>query len=232
MNGENGQIKGTVQKGVFGPDAGIFTVPENGIYHIIIDKQTSTFVISHVSDVSLYDHATGEEWCDTVIPLKTSFDKSNMMFELNGLDLTEGEFRFRYGHGNKIEITGNEVKVHTSFGGAFSGTMPGFILSMIPGGNNYLLDTEKEGTYTLNVIWTVGQGFAAQMTETGSSTFPEKLFMIGDGISSLSGEDSWNWDLNDFEMIPVYSQPHLFWKIVWMNSTGRNKDSSPERIRE
>jgi hypothetical protein len=142
------------------------------------------------------------------------------MFEITDLNLTEGEFRFRYGYGDKIEIISNEVKVYTSFGGIFSGTMPGFDLSMIPGGNNYLLDKEKEGIYTLDVIWSVGEGFAAQMRETSSTSYPAKLFMIGDGISSLSGEDAWNWDLNDFDMIPVYSQPHLFWKIVWLNKNG------------
>jgi hypothetical protein len=143
-----------------------------------------------------------------------------MMFEIGGLDMTQGEFRFRYGHGDKIDIVSNEVTVHTSFGGAISGTMPNFELSMIPGGNSYLLDQENEGTYTLNVIWSVGEGFAAQMLEKVSSAYPEQLFMVGDGISSLSGEDAWNWDLNNFAMIPVYSQPHLFWNIVWLNKSG------------
>ncbi len=220
LNGENGQINGTIQKGIFGPGAGVFTVPENGIYHVIIDKQTSTYVISPVSDISLYGQVTAEEWSDTEIPMSSGFDKSTMMFEITGLDLMEGEFRFRYGHGDKIEISGNEVKVFTSFGGLLSGTLPAFELSMGPGGNNYSLVKEQEGTYTLDVNWTIGEGFTAQMTETGSSDYPEKLFMIGDGISSLSGEDAWNWDLNNFEMIPAYSKPHLFWKIVWLNNNG------------
>lgn len=58
------------------------------------------------------------------------------------------------------------------------------------------------------------------MTETGSFSYPEKLFMIGDGVSALEGEDAWKWELNDFEMIPVNSNPHLFWKIVWLNNDG------------
>jgi len=143
-----------------------------------------------------------------------------MMFEITGLGLIAGEFRFRYGHGDKIEIAGSEVKVHTSFGGIISGTMPSYELSMIPGGSNYLLNEENKGTYTMEIIWSVGEGFAAQMLETGSSNYPEKLFMIGDGVSSLTGEDAWNWDLNDIELMPVYSQPYLFWKIIWLNKNG------------
>ncbi len=220
LNGENGQISGTIRKGIFSAGAGVFTVQEDGIYHIIIDKQTSTYVISPVNNITLYNHATGEEWYDSLIPPATGFDKTNMMFEITGLGLTIGEFRFRYGLGDKIEIVGNEVKVHTSFGGIISGAMPSYELSMISGGSNYLLNEENEGTYTLDIIWSVGEGFAAQMLETGSSSYPENLFMIGDGISTLTGEDAWNWDLNDIAMIPVYSQPYLFWKIVWLNKNG------------
>jgi hypothetical protein len=221
LTGENGQISGTIQKGLIGSDAGVFTVPENSIYHIIIDLQTGIFVISPVSEISLYRHAIGEDWSEIEIPMSNNFSKSNMLFEIKGLDLTEGEFRFRYGYGDKIENISNEVTVNTCFGGVISGSMPGFELSMIPGGNNYIIDKEKEGTYTLVVIWTVGEGFTAQLTETSSSDYPEKLFMIGDGISTYSGEDAWNWDLNDFEMIRVSSLPHLFWKIVWLNNIGR-----------
>jgi hypothetical protein len=231
LTGENGQITGTIRKGVFGPDAGVFTVPESGLYHIIIDNQTSTYVISPVSEISLYSHSAGEEWTETEIPLKGSFDKSIMIFETTGLHLAEGEYRFRYGHGDKIEVVGSEVKVHTSFGGIISGSMPSFELSMTPGGNNYLIGNEYQGTYTLDIFWSVGVSFAAQMTETGSSDFPEKLFMIGDGISTLTGEDAWNWDLNDYEMIPVQSKPNLFWKIVWLNNTGEIR-FAPQKTNE
>lgn len=220
LTGEDSQISGTIEKGTFGKDAGEFTVREDGIYHIIIDKQTSTYVISPIWDLTLYDHPTGEEWSDMEIPLISGFDKSNMSFETTGLDMKEGEFRFRYGHGDKIEISGDEVKVHTSFGGLLSATGPGLELSMVPGANSYLLEKEYESKYKMVVNWTVGIGFTAQMSEADSTSYPEHLFMIGDGISSLEGEDAWNWDLNDFEMIPVYSNPHLFWRIVWLNSNG------------
>lgn len=220
LTGENDQINGTIQKGIFGSGAGVFTVPANGLYHIIIDKQTSTYIISPVSEISLHAHPTGEDWTETEIILNGSFDKSNLLFATIGLDLAEGEYRFRYGHGNKIEVSGNEVKVHTSFGGIISGSMPSLELTMVPGGSNYLLGNEYTGIYTVNISWSVGVSFTAQMTETGSSDFPEKLFMTGDGISQLTGEDAWKWDLNDFEMIPVQSRPYLFWKIVWLNNSG------------
>jgi hypothetical protein len=221
LNGENGQITGTIQKGIYGPsEEKVFTVKENGLYHVIIDKLSSTYIISPVTVISLYGHFSGEDWTETDIPLYSSFDKSNLIFEYSGLELAEGEYRFRYGHGDKIQVLDNEVAVYTSFGGTISGTLPSFDLTMSPGGNDYIWENAYKGTYRVNVFWSVGMSFEAQMTETGSTDFPEKLFMIGNGISSLSGEDAWNWDLNDFEMIPIHSQPHLFWKIVWLNENG------------
>ena len=220
LNGENGQIYGTIEKGLLETNSGVFRVSENGMYHIIIDKQTNTYVISPVTNLTLFGNTSNEEWSDTEIPLISRFDKSNIIYEASGLDLKEGEFRIRYGYGDKIELTANEVAVHTSFGGEISGLMPGFELSMIPGGNNYPLEKEIEGTYTVDVNWTVGEGFFGQMNETSTSSYPQELFMIGDGVSELTGEDAWKWDLNNFQMIPVYSNPHLFWKIVWLNENG------------
>ncbi len=46
------------------------------------------------------------------------------------------------------------------------------------------------------------------------ATYPPALFMIGDGVGS------WDWAVADLPMIPVHSHPNLFWKIVWMESTG------------
>jgi starch-binding outer membrane protein SusE/F len=48
-------------------------------------------------------------------------------------------------------------------------------------------------------------------------TFPPTLYMIGDGVGD------WSWDNTDLPMIPVNSQPNLFWKIVWMKGSGAFK---------
>lgn len=226
LNGENGQIHGTVQKGIFGPDAGVFSVPERGIYHIVIDKTTSAYLISPVSGFSLYRHINGEGLTDTDIPLVSGFDKSNMEFAISEIDMTEGEFRLRYGHGDKIEISGSEVSINTSFGGALTIALPGYEMSMVPGGSGYVIGPQQAGTYDIAITWAVGEGFLARMTEPGLKDYPEKLYLIGNGISSLEGEDAWNWDLNHFEMVPVHSRPYMFWKIVWMNVSGSFRISS------
>lgn len=221
LTGENGQITGTIQKGILDSDKGAFTVSENGIYHIIIDLQTGIFILSPVTKLSLSGNAIDAGLPEIEIPLISSFNKSNLIFAITGIYLNEGEFRFHYSQGDKIEIISNQLSVHTTFGGVSGGPEPGYNLSMTPGSSGYYFDKENEGSYTLIVVWTVGEGFTAQLTKTASANYPEKMFMIGDGISALSGENAWNWNLNDFKMIPVLFQPHLFWKIVWLNNVGK-----------
>jgi len=55
------------------------------------------------------------------------------------------------------------------------------------------------------------------------ATYPLALYMIGDGV--ISGGHEWDWTI-DLPMIPVNGQPHLFWKIVWLNATGGFKMNS------
>jgi hypothetical protein len=50
-------------------------------------------------------------------------------------------------------------------------------------------------------------------------TFPPALYMIGSGVGD------WDWANTDLPMIPVHSQPNLFWKIVWMKGSGEFKFS-------
>ncbi|MCW3785627.1 SusF/SusE family outer membrane protein [Plebeiibacterium sediminum] len=48
--------------------------------------------------------------------------------------------------------------------------------------------------------------------------FPTAMYMIGSFVG-------WSWD-NAVEMIPVHSNPHLFWKIVWFDAGSELKFNS------
>ncbi|NEW83465.1 MAG: SusF/SusE family outer membrane protein [Mariniphaga sp.] len=61
-----------------------------------------------------------------------------------------------------------------------------------------------------------------KMTYKVESSFPAALFMIGDGVGG------WNWADVNLPMVPVNSHPNLFWKIVWLESTGSFK-FAPQR---
>ena len=219
LDGNSGLIKGNIRKGVIGTDAGVFRVQESGIYHVIIDKQTKSYVISPVSGLSVRSVRDEYNDSDLFLSLSEGFDKVNMIFMDENIGLGENEFRFRYGEGNKVEIDGNDVQVYTFFGGGLTEMETGYLLEMNPGGDPYKLTSGAGELFSVIVTWTVSEGFSARLVRD-ETEYPAGLYITGSGISFLSGEDAWNWEMNDFEMIPVHSSPHLFWKIVWLKEEG------------
>jgi len=208
--GEREQPNVTIQKGTLG-NAGVFTVPADGLYHVIIDTQTGIFVIAPVPYWGFIGGVTG--WSDLEMPMVGAFDMSALTFKVEGVELRANEFKFRYGGGWKLEIDGDDVKANTNYGGEVSGTLPNLTTTLVPGGANYNLSLEQEGIYTIMMEWTVADGFKSSLTKTGDVEpldYPEEMYMIG---ASVGG---WDWAVVDLPMIPVHSNPHLFWKIVWI----------------
>lgn len=207
----------TLQKGTLGTD-GVFTVPENGLYHIIIDKQTNTFIIAPVPFWGILGGATDLGWSDTQMPLVGGFSQTSMKFEVTDLVLRGGNFKFRYGGGWKLEIDmegETEVKANTNFGGEVQGTLPDLTTTLERGGADYVFSGDFEGLYDVSITWSLEDGFSSTLTKTDDVEplpFPEELFMIG---ASVGG---WDWSTVDLPMIPVHSKPHLFWKIVWIET--------------
>lgn len=222
FDGSNGMIKGSVTRGITGEDAGVFSVDENGIYHIVIDRQTNTYVISPFTGLSVtVTHPEGPQ-TDMEIFLSEGFDKTNMVFIDENIWLGTEEFRIRYGHGDKLEVSAGGVYVSTFFGGDVSEAQNGYSLEMKPGGDAYTLPGDNGGHYSVMVSWTVNGGFSGSLLPD-KGDYPETMYITGTGISVLEGEDAWSWQLNDFEMVPVHSSPHLFWKIVWLKAEGAIK---------
>ncbi len=213
LAGENDQIHATIQKGTLGT-SGNFTVPADGMYHIIIDKTTNTYIIAPVTKWAIIGGVTELGWSDTDLPLVGAFDANSMKWEATGLTLRSGNFKFRYSGGWKLEIDSAEVKANTNFGGVTEGTLPNLSTTLVPGGADYLLTGEQEGVYTVTITWTPNDGYKSSLVKTGEVeplNYPETLYMIGDAVGD------WVWENTDLPMIPVHSKPHLFWKIVWMS---------------
>jgi hypothetical protein len=105
---------------------------------------------------------------------------------------------------------GDHCRPVISYGGAADAlTADGGDITIDNGGQ--LLDF----TFT----WTPGKkgiaGISITTTAAGElppAEFPEAMFMIG---ASIGG---WDWAANGIEMVPVHSNPHLFWKIVWIEA--------------
>ena len=202
----------TIQRGTIGT-SGVFTVPEDGLYHVILDTQTETFVIAPAPYWAILGGFSN--WSDVQMPLTGGFSMDELNFTAEGVELREGPFKFRYGGGWKLEIA-EDVKVNTNYGGVVGGTLPELTTTLERGGDDYLLTSDQEGLYTVNLNWTVEDGFVSTLTKTSDveplPEFPDELFMIG---ASVGG---WDWAEVDLPMVPVHSKPHLFWKIVWIET--------------
>ncbi len=214
LAGENDQIHATVQKGTLGT-TGEFSVDADGMYHVIIDMNTETYIIAPITHWAIIGGATEVGWSDTQLPLVGSFNANEMTWQAEGLILRTGNFKFRYSNGWKIEISGDSVKANTNFGGATQGTLPDLSTTLVPGGADYLLGADQEGVYTVTIKWTAADGYTSSLVKTDDVEpldYPEQLYIIG---ASIGG---WDWAANAIEMIPVHSKPHLFWKIVWLDA--------------
>jgi hypothetical protein len=182
-DGLNEQPNITIQKGTLG-NTGVFTVPTDGLYHVIIDTQTGVFVIAPVPYWAILGGSTALGWSDSQMPLVGGFSMTAMTFKIENLELREGNFKFRYGGGWKLEVNADTIKANTNFGGEVNGTLPNLTTTLVPGGPDYLFDAANEGVYTVTLDWTVADGFKSKLTKTGEveplPEYPEEMFLVGD----------------------------------------------------
>lgn len=176
-----------------------FTVPEDGLYHIAIDTELEKVVVVPVS-WGLIGDATPGGWDDDTELESQGFDLENMTFESEEIEMRNGEYKFRYSGGWKVEIDttleldGGDVgvKVNTNLGGSLD--------DLARGGDNITMD--DPGEYTVTMDWSLTDGYSASMERTGDLTLTNwegvKLDAVGDGISqdnddAIEDPSSWEW---------------------------------------
>lgn len=177
----------------------VFTVPEDGLYHVVVDTELGVAAIAKV-EWGMIGGATPNGWGGST-PLTADFDLNSMEFSATDVELRLGEFKYRYSDGWKIildtivdngEDNGKGVKVNTNFGGT--------ITALEAGGDN--IQNDQPGFYTATITWTLGEGHTASLEKTGDIAVTDwtgvKVDMVGDGVSAdnpNATEDTsgWNW---------------------------------------
>lgn len=172
-----------------------FTVPEDGLYHVVYDTEVKVVAIIPVKYWGLIGGATPNGWSGDTKLESSGFDMSSMTFSATDIAMTLGDFKFRYSGGWKVEIdtaydngTGNDkgLKVNTNFGNAVD--------DLQPGGDNITLS--ESGYYDVNMTWTAGSGFEVTLSRTGDLPTKDwtdiELGLIGDGIYNGSVAHDWN----------------------------------------
>lgn len=180
-----------------------FTVPADGLYHIVIDTEFKKIAVLPVA-WGVIGAATPGGWTgSTALPSK-GFDLNSMTFELTNLKLTKADFKFRYSDGWKVILDttfdnggtyAKGVRANTNYGGAVN--------ALVAGGTN--ITNATLGYYTAKMVWTLGAGHAATLTKTGDVEVIDytntELGLVGDGL--MVGGVQQTWDVTIMLSKPV-----------------------------
>lgn len=204
-----------------------FTVEEDGLYHVIIDKELMVAAIAKV-EWGIIGAATPGGWSGSTQFTEGTFDLNTISFEITDLELTKADYKFRYSNGWKIildaeyDLGGGDkgIKVNTNFGGAVD--------ALVPGGDN--INNDVPGKYTVNMTWTLADGYTATVTKTGDSEIKDysttELGLVGNGI--VMGDSVAGWSTTVYLHTPEASNT----KYTWSWDNVQVTDTGSFKIRE
>lgn len=205
-------------RGSYAENNNKFTVPQDGLYHVVIETSVKKIAIIPVQYWGLIGAATPGGWSnDTQIPAGT-FNLEEITFEKTNIPMTRADFKFRYSGGWKvvidddIDLGGGQkgVRVNTNFGGA--------VANLVPGGAN--INNEQGGKYTAKMVWKLGQGYTATMTRTGDLDLfnytNTELGLVGASLTAtgnwdqtillhkpvVTNETNYTWTWNNVAVVP------------------------------
>lgn len=178
-----------------------FTVPEDGLYHVVIDNSLEKVVIAKV-EWGIIGAATPNGWGGSTQLDESAFDLNTMEFSGTDVSMTTGEFKFRYSNGWKI-ILSDDIKVNTNFGGSVD--------ALDAGGAN--MNNDEAGVYTMTITWELGEGTSATMTKTGDVPPPDysasEVGFIGEGI--IVSDTVWGWGATYDKVLPSVDGTNYAW---------------------
>lgn len=213
----NDEMGAMIQKGKYA-EGGTFQVSTSGLYHIVLDEQSTNIVIMPVTKWTILGSATPKDIIESELLSKSAFNKDTLIYEIKDLALLEGEFKFRHSGAWKQTIVDEPlIKVNTSFGGTLT--------SLTSGGAGIKISNSEMGKYSVTATWTKRDGMQFKIVKTEDIVieiiYPENLYMTG---SDFGG---WDWsNAGVMRMIPVLSHPNAFWRIVYCNAASEFRFST------
>lgn len=208
------------QRGAYAETDTKFTVPADGLYHVVMDTELGKIAIIPVQYWGLIGAATPGGWGgDTQIPAK-GFDLNTMTFEVEDVVMTKADFKFRYSGGWKVIIDDEVdlgggvvgVRVNTNYGGAVN--------ALVPGGAN--ITNEAGGKYKATMVWTLGTGYTATLVKTGDleviNYTDYEMGLVGNGLV-VDGVQH-NWDVTVQIQKPTVSNETMYtWNFTGVEVT-------------
>ena len=193
-------------RGSYTASATPFTVPADGLYHIMLDKTLKKIAVVPVN-WGVIGAATPGGWSGSTALPSTGFNLTTMTFEQTDMVLTKADFKFRYSDGWKIvmDTVGTGVRVNTNFGGT--------VAALVPGGANIV--NTVPGKYTVKMVWTLGSPYVATLTKTGDLNLIDytntELGLVGNGIIVADTASGWNLTIM-MSMPEIDNVTNYIWK--------------------
>jgi hypothetical protein len=209
----------------------VFTVPADGMYHVVIDYALMTAAVIPVH-WGLIGAATPDGWGTSTVLTESAFNLTSMSWTISNMELRGGDWKFRYSNGWKVILDTNVdlggglkgVKINTNLGGLTAAEpLPD---TLVPGGKNFV--NVAPGIYTCTLSYTLGAWYVATMTKTGDLPLTNwtgvKCDAVGDGVSStnptaIKDPSSWNWGYQlvaDNGGIPTVASDKYTWTWTGM----------------
>lgn len=182
-----------------------FTVPEDGLYHVVYDE-TLNFVIVARVEWGIIGGATPDGWGGSTQMTSSAFDLNAMSFEVNDLILLVGEYKLRYSNGWKIVIDGENVRANSNYGGSID--------ALVVGGSN--IQNTEAGIYTVMVNWSLDNGITASLTKTGTyepPAYPDAMYIVGEATAYGWDEPGSKSDAVMHKLAGGGPSEGIFWKI-------------------
>lgn len=223
-NGKMDQVRVTIQLGKYAEGVTTFTVPENGLYHVVIDKQLGKVAIIPVPYWGIIGASVPGGWStESQMALEGSFSKTSMIYKVTDLVMRKGTFKFRHSNGWKVQLDdtstvagASTVKVNTNFGGT--------VAAPVAGATDISFAEADEGKYTVQTTWSLTSGLSFSLAKTGTidplPTYPDSMYVAGAGTTygwpTVGPGENKNAAMH--KVAGGTSYEGLYWKICYLNA--------------
>ena len=206
-----------IQRGAIEATDAKFTVAEDGLYHVIIDTELGVGAILPAK-WGVIGQATPTGWSGSTALDAPTFDFNTMTFKKENVEMSNGEWKFRYSNGWKVQLD-TTLDLGDGKKGVYANcNYGGSVDALEEGGSNFM--NEKGGIFTVELNWTAGAGHTAMLTRTGDIPARDysavSVGLIGDGV--VDG----NWDGEKYASTPAKDGDVYTWNFngVELNNTG------------
>ena len=200
-------------------DGDAFSIGTDGLYVIAYDATSSEIVYDKITSAGIIGAATPGGWgADTELNTSATIAAEGATWTLEGVTIDVGEMKFRFNCRWAIDRRlDRTVDFDNANGYSFFTNFGGSVDALLAGNEGANIQNDEYAVYTVTMSWDPVNGFTATKTKTGEAEpkpeYPAELHMIGDGVGG------WDWAANGIQMNPVHSNPHLFWRIVWLEAS-------------